>query len=247
MANFRQIRPEFWADAWVQELSITAKLLYLYLISNSHSNISGLYKITERTISFETGIDGDEVTALLALFREHDKVIHDKQGVMFVKNMLRFHLTGSPRLKMGVRSSVKDISDGPAKAAFIRTYGEDLGYSPMEVKTAEHGSVDEVGEPSFDNPSPFLANWIYTQVTGNIGMPSVNIDLAIEQLLSLAQEYKEQTVEELKPYWQAWTKRKTKEGKAYSRTSYVWLDWAVTRKIPSEKEVAHTYNGYTHA
>ena len=43
----------------------------------------------------------------------------------------------------------------------------------------------------------------------------------------------EKLVDYLKPYWLAWSTRKTKDGRAYQQNSMVWLcEWAVNEQIP---------------
>ena len=53
MAKQRIIQTKFWSDPYIQELPTPTKLLYLYLLTNEHTTIAGVYEITERTIVFE--------------------------------------------------------------------------------------------------------------------------------------------------------------------------------------------------
>ena len=52
----RRFDDGYWDDPFVQSAPKDAKLLYAYLWTNKHCNPAGLYQITPKTISFETGI-----------------------------------------------------------------------------------------------------------------------------------------------------------------------------------------------
>jgi uncharacterized phage protein (TIGR02220 family) len=57
MAKLRSVNTKFWDDPFITELNPTEKLLFLYLITNSLTNLLGIYEISERKISFDTGMD----------------------------------------------------------------------------------------------------------------------------------------------------------------------------------------------
>lgn len=56
------IDSSWWVD---RDYSNNARLLYLYLISNSHTNPARIYKISRRTMANETGIPLSQVSELL--------------------------------------------------------------------------------------------------------------------------------------------------------------------------------------
>jgi len=66
MATQRYISTGFWDDGEVQELDPQEKYLLLYLFTNPLTNIAGVYKITIKRISFDTGLDQDTVRQILA-------------------------------------------------------------------------------------------------------------------------------------------------------------------------------------
>jgi hypothetical protein len=58
--------------------------------------------------------------------------------------------------------------------------------------------------------------------------------VVIDTIRFLRGQHGEKLVEYLKPYWIAWSTRKTKDGKSYQATSLVWLcEWAMNGQIPS--------------
>ncbi|MCB2306027.1 hypothetical protein LGL08_05430 [Clostridium estertheticum] len=55
MAKYRQIYTKFWSDTFVLELDSQEKLFYLYLLMNTKSTQCGIYELSPRLISLETG------------------------------------------------------------------------------------------------------------------------------------------------------------------------------------------------
>ena len=74
MSTQRYISTSFWDDEWVQSLNLTNKALYLYLLTNTLTNIAGVYKISTRRISFDTGLEEKEVINILNIFIQAGKV-----------------------------------------------------------------------------------------------------------------------------------------------------------------------------
>jgi len=73
MATQRYISTSFWDDKWIMELDPSEKLLYLYLLTNPLTNIAGIYKITEKRISFDTGFTPDTVRHIFEKFQKANK------------------------------------------------------------------------------------------------------------------------------------------------------------------------------
>ena len=69
----RYISTSFWDDRWISGLRPTDKLLYLYLLTNTLTNIAGVYKLSERRISFDTGLDMDMVREGIDTFKKAKK------------------------------------------------------------------------------------------------------------------------------------------------------------------------------
>ena len=73
MATQRYISTSFWDDKWIMELDPSEKLLYLYLLTNPLTNIAGIYKITVKRISFDTGFTADTVGHIFEKFQKANK------------------------------------------------------------------------------------------------------------------------------------------------------------------------------
>lgn len=93
MANFRTISPSFWSDPFVEELTPSEKLLYIYLFSNEHVSNIGVTEASIRKVAFETGVDVPGVSAFLRRLSSLGKVVQDEGlilAVNFIRNQTKF-------------------------------------------------------------------------------------------------------------------------------------------------------------
>ena len=59
MAKERIVNTRFWSDTYISNLDPIEKLLFLYLITNQYTEISGLYELPLKYMAVDTGIDKD--------------------------------------------------------------------------------------------------------------------------------------------------------------------------------------------
>ena len=78
----RYVSTSFWDDEWVQSLDFTEKGLYLYLMTNSLTNIAGVYKLTNRRIVFDTGLDESKVEKIMQKFERAGKAYRHGEYVV---------------------------------------------------------------------------------------------------------------------------------------------------------------------
>lgn len=88
MAKNRYINTAFWDDNYTGNLDPSEKLLFIYLLTNPLTNISGIYEIQLRRISYDTGFDQEMVKKILARF-EHDQKVFYEVGWVVIKNFLK--------------------------------------------------------------------------------------------------------------------------------------------------------------
>jgi len=87
--RLRSINVHFWDDTYVIRLNQKEKLLFLYLLTNSLCNLIGAYEITLHRICFDTGLEPDDVSAILNKFEKDNKIIFTDGYIIlvnFVKN-----------------------------------------------------------------------------------------------------------------------------------------------------------------
>ena len=124
MAKQRYINTKFWRDSYIEELDPSEKLLFLYLLTNPDTNISGIYEIPLKIIAVDTGIDKDMVKKLLDRF-ETDNKIKYKNGWIAIKNFTN-HQTISPKIKTGIENEIKKAPEHMREWVNLN---EDIGYT----------------------------------------------------------------------------------------------------------------------
>jgi hypothetical protein len=101
----RYINTRFWSDTFVSELSPTEKLIFLYFLTNQYTTISGIYEVTIKTVSFETGVPLDEVEIIMA--KLEPKIIY-AEGYIIIKNFYK-HQQRNPNIDKGIAESLKEL------------------------------------------------------------------------------------------------------------------------------------------
>lgn len=90
----------FWSDPWVvDQLNALDRYLFLYLITNDHINLAGVYEISLRTISYETGIEQEE---LLRMFKRLEPKIRYIDSWVILKNSIKNQNYHSPKIKANI-------------------------------------------------------------------------------------------------------------------------------------------------
>lgn len=100
----------FWTDSYISELSTDEKLMYMYLITNMYVDMTGIYEISKRQISFDTGISKERTEAILSKFDTDNKLFY-VNGYIALKNYLKYQETTAYMLSRIVTSYSKTPID----------------------------------------------------------------------------------------------------------------------------------------
>ena len=68
MSKKRFINTRIWQDNYVSNLDPSEKLLFVYLLTNSSTNICGIYELPLKNVALETGLDTEMVLKILERF-----------------------------------------------------------------------------------------------------------------------------------------------------------------------------------
>jgi hypothetical protein len=110
MSAQRYVSTSFWDDAWIQELDSDAKLLYMYLLTCPLANIAGVYKITARRISFDTGISVDLAGAILKEFEAKGKAAFFEEYII-LPNWPKYQKLSSKDTRAGIDRVLAELPD----------------------------------------------------------------------------------------------------------------------------------------
>lgn len=110
------INTKFWSDPWVMKnLNPLDRYLFLYLLTNERTNISGIYELSSFTIAFDTGIERDTILKTM-IDRLAPKIYLVDEWVIIVNFPSHQALT-NPKIKTGVQIELQKVPDKIYEAA----------------------------------------------------------------------------------------------------------------------------------
>lgn len=152
MAEFRSIHCKTWRDDWFSELPTDAKLLWLYLITNQSTSVSGIYQLPRKFMAFETGLDVNRVTQILDMFKSDGKIDFD-DSVIWIKKMREYQSSGSEKVHTRIMSDFNSLPDCRVKGIYAQKYGIDMvsiGYFQSASDTDTETDTDTIPETDTD-------------------------------------------------------------------------------------------------
>ncbi|MFA7290118.1 MAG: hypothetical protein WC055_14675 [Melioribacteraceae bacterium] len=110
MANNKQryINTKFWNDNYISDLDPIEKLLFIYFLTNEHTNISGIYEMPLKVMSIETGIELSMINKILPRLKDRIRYI---DGRVVIKNFVKHQETSSANVKIGILNCLKELEN----------------------------------------------------------------------------------------------------------------------------------------
>jgi len=110
MAIFRKVHVHFWSDVFIQSLTPEQKFFFLYLLTNERTKQCGIYEITTRQISYDTGYNIDTVNKLIDFFSSEKKVQYcTETNEIAIKNWEKYNGSRSPDVQNLVNKELKSV------------------------------------------------------------------------------------------------------------------------------------------
>lgn len=106
MAKERMINTRVWNDTWVSKLDPIEKLLFVYFLTNSYTNISGIYELPLKMAAVETGIDPSMFEKMLPHLEP--KIIY-KHGWVILPNFPKYQNTENPKIMTGIQRELASV------------------------------------------------------------------------------------------------------------------------------------------
>lgn len=128
MALYRTIQVSFWTDPKVSDnFTPEDKYFYLYLLTNTHTNLCGCYEVSVRQMSNETGYSKETIERLLERFAKTHQVIdysEETKEILLLK-WAKNNWTKSEKFLIGVERELKKVKNKKFKA-FLEELIEDV-------------------------------------------------------------------------------------------------------------------------
>jgi len=178
MAIFRKIHVQFWSDPFVQSLSPEKRYFFLYLLTNEKTRQCGIYEISKRHISYDTGYTIDTVSILLEYFISEKKIMFSEAtNEIAIKNWNKYNGNPSPKVQKLVYEELSKIKNKkliqylyPTDTVSIHNQQEE---EEIEQEEEQEVEVDvKKGKAKFFKP-----NFDY-----EIDLPEMDVNRAIEYI-----------------------------------------------------------------
>lgn len=109
MAKQRFINTKFWSDSWIRKLNPLDRYLFLYLMTNEHSNVAGVYEIPIDIMAFETGIDEAELKR--SMLGKLAPKIYFIENWIYITNFQKYQNLKNDNIKKGIEEVIKLIPE----------------------------------------------------------------------------------------------------------------------------------------
>lgn len=153
MAQFNSIHSNIWEDEKFLHLaSSDPKLLFIYLFSNHRCPVSGIYKISLKTMSNETGIEACEATLQEVI--DVGLVKYDfEKNVVWVRGKIKHDKSWTTKMRT---KSIKSNLDEFVHCSFMRyvfeqySFLKDLAIEAEQERKRIQGSKEPEGEQALE-------------------------------------------------------------------------------------------------
>ena len=100
MDKHRYIKTKFWSDNFIVSLNPTERYLFLYFLTNEHTNIAGIYELPLPLMVFETKLNPQVINKSLS--KLVGKVEYF-EGWIYVKNFSKHQNPENPNIIEGIK------------------------------------------------------------------------------------------------------------------------------------------------
>ena len=168
MATRRMVSAQFWADPYIEDLDWQGKYFFLYLITNPHGNIAGIYELSISRMQMESGMDKEFIIQIIAKFQKDGKIHYEKNWIV-IRNFVKYQVL-NPSIKQGIIIIINSLP---------QWLQERLVENPQN-SLFEQGSNDSLGT---DCPQPVGFNLIKLNlIKSNVFVVDKKIDQKIRPI-----------------------------------------------------------------
>ncbi len=157
MNKLRCVNTKFWEDPFVEGLNATEKLIFLYLLTNPKTNLLGIYEISKKRISFDTGVAERVVEEALNKFAKEKKVYYIESYVILVNWLKNQNLNKN------------------MKVAIVKEFNE----LPINLKNKLFGNGSGTVREGLGNGSGTVTEW-FGMIKERLGKIEIEIEIEDE-------------------------------------------------------------------
>ncbi len=128
---YRTIDAAFWTDPKVKALKPTSRYLFLYLITNPRTHVSGIYVLRQQIIAIETALSAKDLGYGIDTLSSSGFCSFDtKTEVVWVHNMFAYQGSGEKNLRSAALHLTQDLHKSNLVTKFCDRYPAVKQYLP---------------------------------------------------------------------------------------------------------------------
>lgn len=145
MAKQRIVNTRFWDDSYIARLDPSAKLVFLYLLTNPLTTIAGVYELSLKRAAFDTGLAAKEISAVLSQLETDKKIVRQDDWIGIV-NFIK-HQSLNPKVRQGIIAELERVPSElierlPVCLAAMRTGFDRLSHSNPNLNFNTNSNVN---------------------------------------------------------------------------------------------------------
>ena len=140
MASYRNISMDFWTDSKVvDDFTPEDRYIYLYCMTNPHTNLCGCYEVSIKQIATETGYNNDSVERLLKrLDSAHNVIRYSAQTKeLLILNWCRYNWSTSEKLNKPLLGEIRKVKNDRFREYLAARYNE------RSTVTAQYNAAED--------------------------------------------------------------------------------------------------------
>lgn len=240
MAKERIINTRFWSDSFIVELNPLDRYLFLYLLTNEHTNICGIYELPLKRMSDETGIEKEMLVSMIKRFGDRVQYI---DGWIAMKNFSK-HQRDNASVKIGIANALKLVppeimkqlkgfdrlnTDSPQTGTDWHILKPKLKLK-SKLKVVETSSTSETKEWNFEDKIKEMQN-SEKPIDRMLSFFWVTKGFKFENSKQLSVQYGRDCKPAKKLLESGYSKEKIKKGFEYVEKKYSDVDWNISTVI----------------
>ena len=151
--TYRIIDTKIWFDKKFRSLSLQSQHLFLYLLTNKHTHVSGLYHVPTIYISHETQQSEDDLAVAFAELATRGMVHCDSENdLVWVVKFLEYQGKGQ-NIRRSVTAQLKEYRTSPLSDLFWEAY-EDKGFERGQATPSKGSPKGQQGVPGPSGKGP---------------------------------------------------------------------------------------------
>lgn len=134
----RYINTDFWTDTWVVDsLNPLDRYLFIYLFTNAHANLIGTYNMSLRVMSFETGIEREE---LIKMLKRLEPKVYYSNGWVVMRNGIKNQNYNNSKIRTGILLALEHV---PSELLQHIAWPKDFG-NPKPMGSNQTKLIDDL-------------------------------------------------------------------------------------------------------